>query len=244
MKRIAALFALAAGALALSGCGFQPIYATQGDATPVNSQIHLERLVAPENVASTIEDAINARVVNNDNTAPRYELYVQATERATRLAVQIDATVTRYNYTLQARYWVRDKQTGEVVRGVARVITSYNIVNSQYSTLFAERTAIEKAARQLAEKIERDILIRFSRAEGERDNIDDETFENILDKEEATIIERRRDKDVDTSIPADLYFLMPGQDPGVNEDNADSNNPQPETTDDAASHDVPDPVVE
>jgi hypothetical protein len=35
-------------------------------------------------------------------------------------------------------------------------------VSSQYSTLFAEKTALKKAARLLAENIERDILIRFA----------------------------------------------------------------------------------
>ena len=38
-------------------------------------------------------------------------------------------------------------------------IASYNVVTSQYSTLFAEQTAREKAAKTLIEELERDILL-------------------------------------------------------------------------------------
>jgi len=98
----------------------------------------------------------------NAGETAKYGLSVAATETAQRLAVQIDASVTRYNYRLNARYTLLDLETGERINGRARATTSFNIVSSQYSTLFAERAAQEKAARLLAEKIERDLLIRFA----------------------------------------------------------------------------------
>ena len=248
MKRTAALFAVIAGALAISGCGFQPIYATrEGDAL-ISSQINLERIVAPENVAPYLEDAFNDRIVSVEGVTPRYDLYVQAREKADRLAVQIDATVTRYNYRLLARYWVIDKQTGEKVRGVARAITSYNIVNSQYSTLFAERAAVEKAARQLAEQIERDMLIRFSRPADERDDVDPEAFENVLEPDEILNERRRPAPDQQIELPAELYYLDPAaEQPAETATDSDSTGAV-ETGGDAASEnatpDVPDPVID
>lgn len=207
MKRTAALLTVLAGSLALSACGFKPIYATQEGGSPISSQIQLERVVAPENVAPYLEEALNARIVSADGVSPRYELVVQARENADRLAVQIDATVTRYNYRLRGRYWVLDRETGERVRGVAEAITSYNIVNSQYSTLFAERAAVEKAARQLAEEIERDMLIRFSRPPEKRDDVDQETFDDVL--ETTTVLQGRRQRSDDgvVELPDELQYL-------------------------------------
>ena len=148
------------GLLMVSACGFKPIYATpDGASAPVNQQIAIGPVSAPEEVHLYIADALRERIVLREGEVPKYELTVVAREAAQRLAVQIDATVTRYNYRLSGSYILRNLETQEVRRGRAQAITSYNIVSSQYSTLYAERTAREKAARLLAEDIERDILL-------------------------------------------------------------------------------------
>ena len=92
--------------------------------------------------------------------------------------------MTRYNYRLSARYEVIDRETGERLTGSARAVTSYNIVSSQYSTLFAERTAIEKASRVLAQEIERDILFKFNQPPEERAEEDDRDYGTLLDPSE------------------------------------------------------------
>ncbi len=252
MKRTAALIAVIAGALAISGCGFKPIYATREGDAQISSQIYLKRVVAPESVASHIEDALNARIIQDDSVTPRYELVVQARETAERLAVQIDATVTRYNYRIGARYWVVDQQTGDKFAGIARAVTSYNIVNSQYSTLFAERAAVEKAARELAEEIERDILIRFSQPREERDVIDKDAFEGVLEPEEVLREHRRRDSGGVVKLPEELYYLMPeAERPAPDENESAENAAIVETGDnvtgsagEGATPDVPDPVID
>lgn len=157
-------FAAAFGLLlATSACGFRPIYATPDNgAAPLNQLVAIRSVAAPESVEPLVVRALNDRLVLKDGQIPQYDLYVEVRESAGRLAVQIDATVTRYNYRLLGSYTLVNLDTGARVQGSARAVTSYNIVSSQYSTLFAEKTAQEKAARLLAEEIERDLLIRFS----------------------------------------------------------------------------------
>lgn len=156
-------FAIALSFLAVAGCGFKPIYATpENGAAALNQLIALRQVSAPETVAPLIDDALERRIVLREGQNPQYDLYIEAQERAERLAVQIDATVTRFNYRLTAKYTLVDLKTGERLKGDANAVASYNIVTSQYSTLFAEKTAQEKAARLLAEEIERDILIQLS----------------------------------------------------------------------------------
>ncbi len=163
IEKLSKFAALAVSVLTISACGFRPIYATpDGAIAPINKQIAIGPITAPEEVHLYISDALRDRIVMRADTAPKYELTVIASEAAQRLAVQIDATVTRYNYRLTGLYLLRDLETQKVHEGKAQAITSYNIVSSQYSTLFAERTAREKAARLLAEEIERDILLRLA----------------------------------------------------------------------------------
>ena len=182
MLKAAALIALS-GSLLLSGCGFTPIYATtEVGSAPLNQRIALNSVAAPEAVAPFLNDALNNRIVLRPGEEPRYQLFVEASERADRLAVQIDATVTRYNYRLFGRYTLIDVQTGERITGSAQAVTSYNIVTSQYSTLFAERNAQQKAARVLAEEIERDLLIRFS-DEADTPDFDKDDFRPLIDQD-------------------------------------------------------------
>lgn len=150
-------------ALAATGCGFKPIYATPaGETAALNQRIAVKSVAASDTIEPLVFDALKNRMALKEGESPRYELYVEASERAERLAVQIDATVTRYNYRLIGKYALVDLETNKSIRGSASAVTSYNIVSSQYSTLFAERTAQRKAAQLLAEEIERDLLIRFS----------------------------------------------------------------------------------
>ncbi len=152
-----------AGMLVVTGCGFRPIYATSPDgAPPLNQLVAVRQVAAPETIRTLITDALNDRIILKDGEKPKYDLYVNAKESAERLAVQIDATVTRYNYRLRANYVLINLESGKRSSGSAHAVTSYNIVSSQYSTLYAERTAQEKASRLLAEEIERDLLIQFS----------------------------------------------------------------------------------
>ncbi len=154
--------ALIVGLLTLAGCGFKPIYAISEDgAAPLNQRIVVGAIAAPEEVRPLIAGALVERIVLQTGETAKYELTVNASEIAERLAVQIDATVTRYNYRLNANYALLNLRTGKKITGGAKAVTSYNIVSSQYSTLFAERTAREKAARILAEEIERDLLLQF-----------------------------------------------------------------------------------
>ena len=180
----------------LAGCGFRPIYATPSTgAAPLNQLVSVRQVSAPQTILPYITDALNERIVLQEGQTPKYDLYVNAEERAERLAVQIDATVTRFNYRLKAEYTIVDVETGSRSSGRAEVVTSYNIVTSQYSTLFAETTAQEKASRLLAEEIERDLLIRFSGVV-EAPPPEPEDFILEIDPETDLLIDRRTEQPV------------------------------------------------
>ena len=155
----------AAALLALQGCGFTPLYATADPAGRASlSQIRVTEIVANETVLPLIERAAATRAAREDEAA-LYGLRIVAREAASPLAVQIDASVTRYNYQLTADYVLTRYSDGKEFRGTEDSIASFNVVDSQYSTLFAEEAAREKAARALMEEIERSILLKMTQDE-------------------------------------------------------------------------------
>ena len=162
MIRKPTLAILAAGPL-LSGCGFQPLYATADGSAAGLRDVALGEVAAPEEIRPLVMRAFERRTSSEPSSA-NFDLTVSTTEQAQRLAVQIDASVTRYNYRLVGRYTLIERTTGARYSGRVTSIASFNVVNSQYSTLFAEDAAREKAATQLVEDIERDVLLKLSDA--------------------------------------------------------------------------------
>lgn len=160
-------FPLIFAALLLSACGFEPLYATNEAASkPALQSVRLAGVKASD-IATPIVTRALARRTAPDAIAgeAEYELEVTVREVAQPLAVQIDDSVTRYNYRLLADYVLTPTDGGKPIKGKAEAVASFNVVASQYSTLYAEESAREKAARNLAEKIERDILLEFAGAD-------------------------------------------------------------------------------
>ena len=156
--RILALAALASATL--PGCGFTPLYATDASGRSTSlANIHIDNVSGSDEISEQVYRAFSRRAGNRSTAS--YDLTVSTQESARRLAVQIDSTVTRYNYNLRAKYRLVERATGKAITGSASAVTSFNIVSSQYSTLFAENAAREKAALALVDDIERDILLRL-----------------------------------------------------------------------------------
>jgi LPS-assembly lipoprotein len=165
----ARLGVFAAAALSLSACGFEPLYATgeDGGAGGLNN-VRLTSVNANEGTVPIIRRALERRTARAGEGPADFTLELSVRELAQPLAVQIDDSVTRYNYRLIADYVLTPAEGGKAMKGKAEAVASFNVVASQYSTLYAEDAAREKAARALAEDIERDILLKFA-ADRERD---------------------------------------------------------------------------
>ena len=153
-------------ALSLGGCGFEPLYAEKDNGAPGLARVALATLDAPEAMRPIIARAY-ARRSSGDASAAQYDLVLKTREAAERLAVQSDASVTRYNYRLIGDYSAVERASGRKFDGRVQAIASFNVVNSQYSTLFAEQAAKEKAATQLVSDIERALLLQIEAARNE-----------------------------------------------------------------------------
>lgn len=148
------LLALVAGA-----CGFQPLYGTK-DEVPMSDELALVD-IAPikdrigQELRSRLLDALTPK---GPPDKPRYSLSVQLTETIEQTAVQKTAFATRANMTVTASFTLTDLRAPKAedrrkTGGSTQVVSSYNILNSTFTTLAAENDARSRAVAEIAEEI-------------------------------------------------------------------------------------------
>lgn len=154
MKKFAAL----ALCLELAACGFHPMY---GRATgPALASIYVEP-VAERDGFELRNSLIDALQTDGEEHGKAYHLKVVLNESAQGIALQNDATITRYNNVLTARYMLYDAQDNVLTSGTQTQMSAYNVVQSPYATLVASQDSSKRAAQDIAERIHLDLGVWF-----------------------------------------------------------------------------------
>ncbi len=154
-------------ASALSACGFSPLYGTREGGVRTAAELQQIQVVTIED-GRTGHDVYNALIDRlspyGEPRDPDYQLRIRLNEEREGVAIERNASITRYNYQLVAQYSLLDVRSGNVIHeGRSRSIASYNVVESQFATLMARRDAEERAATELSEDIKLRLAIFFDR---------------------------------------------------------------------------------
>jgi LPS-assembly lipoprotein len=164
MSRLVALVLL----LLLAGCGLRPLYGG-GGAGPVAQSLRSVS-VAPIKgragwlVRTALEDRLGTA-----GGQPRYRLEVELDDDITGFGIRSDDAVTRERRTLRARYRLVDAAKGTVlVDATAGSDAGIDAVGSEYATVAAEQTALERLAREVADQIVTRVAVFASRDGGTR----------------------------------------------------------------------------
>ena len=146
------LAAIAAAALALGGCQLQPLYAG-GAGGPVATTLSSVSVGPIEGQAGWfVYNDLKQRLAS-DGTA-RYRLDVKLDDNITGLGIRGDRAVTRERRALRARYQLVDLGTGAVVLdATAGSDAGIDVVSSEYATVAAEQTALERLSEAVADQI-------------------------------------------------------------------------------------------
>lgn len=151
MKRIALL----AACLALSACGgLRPLYGG-GAAGPVQSTLAAIQVAPIEGQSGwLVANALKDRLDAGSDAAPRYRLEVKLDDQITGLGVRRDDSVARERRTLRARYQLIDLSNGAVVLdATAGSDAGVDVVGSEYATIAAENSALERLSGIVADQI-------------------------------------------------------------------------------------------
>jgi LPS-assembly lipoprotein len=150
MSRAPALLAVA---LALSGCGMHPLYSGGSSGIVATTLTSVEVAPIPGQSGWLVSNALKDRLDNRHTTA-RYRIEVKLDDQIIGLGVRSDDSVTRERRTLRARYQLIDLNNGQVVLdATAGSDAGIDVVGSEYATIAAERTALERLSGIVADQI-------------------------------------------------------------------------------------------
>jgi LPS-assembly lipoprotein len=149
MKRVALLGL----ALLVSACGLRPLY-SGGSTGPVAQSLRSVE-VAPIGGRSgwLVRTALEDRLGSSGGAA-RYRLVVRLDDDIAGYGIRSDNTVTRERRTLRARYQLVDAAQGTVLLdATAASDAGIDVVSSEYATVAAEQTALERLSKEIADQI-------------------------------------------------------------------------------------------
>lgn len=160
-----ALFASLA-LMALSACGLQPMYAGSGGTAVAGGLAAVEVAPIPGRDGWLVRNALNDRLhVTGPGTAPRYRLDVRLDDSLEALGVLNDDTISRERRILRARYQLVDITSGAILLDAsAGSDAGIDVVSSEYATIAAEQTALENLARDVAERMVRQVALTLRQA--------------------------------------------------------------------------------
>ena len=150
MKRAALL---AAVALAVSGCGLRPLYGG-GARGPVAQALRSVAVAPiPGRGGWLVRTALEDRLGGGGGEA-RYRLEVELEDRIESFGIRPDNSATRERRTLRARFRLVEAARGTVVLdATAGSDAGIDVVSSEYATVAAEQTALERLSKEVADQI-------------------------------------------------------------------------------------------
>jgi LPS-assembly lipoprotein len=154
MKAAAALLALVALSPALSGCGLRPLYGG-GEAGLVQTMLSGVEVAPIEGEAGwLVSNAVRDRIEATRSGERRYRLEIKLDDQITGLGVRRDDVVTRERRTLRARYQLVELATGQtVLDATAGSDAGIDVAGSEYATIAAEKSALERLSGIVADQI-------------------------------------------------------------------------------------------
>lgn len=148
---------LVAASLIIGGCGLRPLYA-DGNKGAV-AQMLADVDIAPIEGHSgwLVRNALRDRLQptqGGKGAGSRLRLDVRLQDQITGFGVRSDDAVTRERRTLRARYQLVDVASGAVLLdATAAQDAGIDVVGSEYATIAAETTALERLASGVADQI-------------------------------------------------------------------------------------------
>jgi LPS-assembly lipoprotein len=155
--------------LLLSGCGLQPLYGG-GSGGAVAQTLRSVQVAPIEGRAGwLVRTALEDRLAAPAGQSPRYRLEVRLDDDITGFGIRFDDAVTRERRTLRARYRLVDWEKGTVLLdATAGSDAGIDVVSSEYATVAAEQTALERLSKEVADQIVARVALYARRRGGTR----------------------------------------------------------------------------
>jgi LPS-assembly lipoprotein len=156
-------------ALALSACGFHPLYGTLDSGPGAQaefSSVYVEPIAQEVSGYELRNSLIELLHASDRVQGMRYRLTVTLHERreGVAIAADVNATLTRYGYTMEASYELTDIHSNAVVtKGEEVSQVGYDVAASPYATEVTLQDTRKRAAQDVAERLRLDLGVFFAK---------------------------------------------------------------------------------
>ncbi len=144
-----------------TSCGYEPIYSK-------NANTNKELLsISVQNIKNRPGQILRNTLLNQLNpererVITKYRLIVEIFESKSSLAYRRDMSATRTDLIITANYLLKDIKNGEILlKQEAKSISSFDVVESVYATLIAEKDVREKNLKVISNDIYTNLVIFF-----------------------------------------------------------------------------------
>ena len=144
-----------------TSCGYEPIYSK-------NANTNKELLsISVQNIKNRPGQILRNTLLNQLNpererVITKYRLIVEISESKSSLAYRRDMSATRTDLKVTANYLLKDIKNGEILlKQEAKSIASFDVVESVYATLIAEKDVREKNLKVISNDIYTNLVIFF-----------------------------------------------------------------------------------
>ena len=151
MMRVALLIA---ASLALAACGLRPLYGGGSSSSIAASLRSIEVAPIAGQVGWLMHNKLSDRLGATGADTAAYRLEVELDDNITGFGIRGDRAVTRERRTLRARYRLVDLRNGGLVLdATAGSDAGIDVVSSEYATVAAEQSAVERLSDVVADQI-------------------------------------------------------------------------------------------
>lgn len=167
LSRLRALLVVAL--FGLAACGFEPLYGeTERGTATENLLSRVTVSPIPDRIGQLVRIELTNRLTPRPAPKPLYVVTVELSESKQGLAVRRDASATRANLNITAKFvFTRIGQEQSLLSGEIRSVNGFDILTSDFATLAAEKDARRRGARDIADAIVDRIAIHLSRTRGQ-----------------------------------------------------------------------------
>ena len=153
--RIAFAAVLSLVAMALSACGFTPLYGPQS----VTKGLSSIEVVAPEGRAGyLLREKLDDAFARDVNVLPSHRLVYAVKEQRYARGVRVDNVANRYELNLTADWRLLDAKTGQLVKaGTTSAAVTYDSADQPYASIAAQQDSQERAATEVARRIQMEL---------------------------------------------------------------------------------------
>ena len=160
IRLVAAMGALLL-APALAGCGFTPLYATQG----VSAGLANTEVITPEGrTGHLLSEDLQDDLAIRRGEPTLYQLALSVHEERYARGLSTENVATWYELSLRVSYSLIEKATGRTLTaGVMPISVSYNAVGDPYAGIVAQQDGQKRAAAEAAQRIRIELAVYLAK---------------------------------------------------------------------------------